>query len=126
MTATRRGLLLMAGLLAVPDGGTRTEDNLAVLGRRLRGLLNGPGSARRIAAAYLAGVGAPDYRHAAVDLDMAEVLAPANGIAGATALRTWMGTRIRADFETGAVIDVDGWRLSRTEVGACLLAASVA
>jgi len=89
-------------------------------------MLSGATSARRVAAAYLAGVGKTDMRRAALDLDMPAVLAPLDLIPGTTAARAWLGSRIRADFATGEVVDVDGWRLSRTEVGACLLVAGVA
>jgi hypothetical protein len=123
MRATRRWLMAAAGLAAIPIApGT---NDLTVQGRRLVGLLHRPESARRIAVAYLSGIGASDARRAAMDLNMETALAPLNQIAGATAARAWLGSQIRADFEAGAVIDLDGWRLSRTEVGACLLVASV-
>jgi hypothetical protein len=126
MRATRRGLLAAAGLAVLPVTRTRAADRLEVLARRLIGLLGRPDSARHIAAAYLAGIEKTNWRRAALDLDMPEVLAPMDRITGTTASRAWLGSRIRADFEAGAVIDVDGWRLSRTEVGACLLVAGVA
>ena len=98
------------------------EDDLTALGRRLAGLLRGVESAKHIAAAYLGGT---DWRRAALDLDMPAVLATASRLTGPDALRAWLGERIRADFAAGAVIDVDGWRLSRTEVGACVLTLGV-
>ncbi len=125
MRATRRWLLAAAGLAAVPAVRARAADDITAQGRRLTGMLNRPESARRIAAAYLAGTGQTDSRRAALELDMPTVLAPMDRIAGLTASRAFLSARIRADFEAGAVIDVDGWRLSRTEVGACLLVASV-
>jgi hypothetical protein len=125
VSATRRGLLVAAGLIALPAGEAPADDYLAILGRRLMGLLNGPTSACRVAAAYVAGTGGTDFRHAAVELGMLAMLAPVRGIVETEALRTWLGTRIRTDFETGAVINVDGWRLSCTEIGACVLVASV-
>ncbi len=57
---------------------------------------------------------------------MPVVLAPIAGIVDADRLRTWLGARIRQDFAAGTTIDVAGWRLSRTEVGACVLAFGVA
>jgi hypothetical protein len=125
MGATRRWLLAAAGLAAIPAVRTHAADDMTVQARRLTGMLNHPESAHRIAAAYLAGTGKTDSRRAALELDMPAVLAPMDRIAGVTASRAFLGARIRADFEAGAVIDVDGWRLSRTEVGACLLVASV-
>jgi hypothetical protein len=125
MPATRRRLLATAGLAAWPADRSVAGDSLAVLGYRLRRLLSGANSAHHIAAAYLAGIAETDYRRAAVDLGMPAILAPTDRIVGMDGLRAFLGSRIRADFATGAVIDVDGWRLSRTEVGACLLAASV-
>ncbi|HME20109.1 MAG TPA: hypothetical protein VKI44_01870 [Acetobacteraceae bacterium] len=117
--------MVAAALVALPAGKAPADDHLAILGRRLMGLLDGPASACRIASAYLAGIGGTDFRRVAVDLGMPAMLAPARGIVETEALRTWLGTRIRTDFETGAVVDVDGWRLSRTEVGACVLVAGV-
>jgi hypothetical protein len=128
-------------LAALPVTGTRAAAHLEVrrlevhhlevrrlevLGHRLKGLLGRPDSARHIAATYLDGSGQTDWRRAAVDLDIPAVFAPMHRIAGTTASRAWLGSRIRADFEAGAIIGVDGWRLSRTEVGACLLVAGVA
>ena len=69
--------------------------------------------------------GETDVFRAAEALEMDAVLAPLDGIAGTAAAREFLGRRIRAVFAAGAVLNVDGWRLSRTEVGACLLAASV-
>jgi hypothetical protein len=126
MKATRRGFLMAAGLAALPAGTAPAEDDLAVLGRRLRGLLSGPDPARHVAEVYLAGLGGIGWRDAALDLGMPALLAPASGIVEPDALRTWLGARIREDFAVGAVIGVDGWRLSRTEVGACVLASGVA
>jgi hypothetical protein len=123
MTATRRTLLLAVGALAMPFREVRAEDDLVMLGRRLAGLLNGPVAARHVATAYLGETGETDFRHAAEALGMPAALAPAREISGTQALRTWLGARIRADFEMGAVIEVDGWRLSRTEVGACVVVA---
>ena len=125
MPATRRGFLVAAGLAALPAVAT-ADDELVVLGRRLTGLLSGPESAHHIAVAYLSGLGGTGWRRAALDLDMPAVLAPASGITELDSLRTWLGARIRADFESGDVIEVDGWRLSRAEVGACVLASGVA
>jgi hypothetical protein len=122
MRATRRRLLTVAGWAALPAGLVFSTDGpVTPLARRLTLLLREPESARRIAAAWLASIGETDPRRAARDLDMEKILAPLDGIAGTTA-RAWLGARIRADFAEGAVLDVDGWRLSRTEVGACLLA----
>jgi hypothetical protein len=126
MRATRRRLLTVAGWAALPAGLVSTDDPVTPLARRLTGLLREPESARRIAAAWLASIGETDPRRAARDLDMEKILAPLDGIAGTTAARAWLGARIRADFAEGAVLDVDGWRLSRTEVGACLLATGMA
>jgi hypothetical protein len=117
---------MAAGLAALPAGTAPAEDDLAVLGRRLRGLLSGPDSARHVAEAYLAGLGGIGWRDAALDLGMPAVLAPASGIVEPDTLRAWLGERIREDFAMGAVIDVDGWRLSRTEVGACVVTLGVA
>lgn len=126
MKATRRELLAAAGLAALPVRGAGAADHLAVQGRRLEGLLSRPDAARRVASTYLACVGKTDSGQAAVDLGMPAVLAPMDQIAGMEASRAWLGSRIRADFEMGAVVDVDGWLLSRTEVGACLLVAGMA
>ena len=130
MPAAVAGLAAMpaavAGLAAMPAAVATAPDGMTVLGHRLTGLLRHPSTARRIAGAYLAGTGHADPRQAALDLDMPSVLAPIHRIAGSAASRAWLGARIRADFAAGAVLDVDGWRLSRTEVGACLLVAGVA
>jgi hypothetical protein len=123
MTATRRTILLVAGAFALPFREVRAEDDLVMLGRRMAGLLNGPLAARHVATAYLAETGETDFRHGAEELGMPATLAPAREISGTQALRTWLGARIRADFEMGAVIELDGWRLSRTEVGACVVVA---
>jgi len=123
MPTTRRGFLVAAGIAALPITPAPADDALAALGRRLAGLLGGVASARHVAAVYLNGT---DWRRAALALEMPAVLAPASAILEPDALRTWLGARIRADFETGAVIDVAGWRLSRTEVGACVLTSGVA
>ena len=122
MRATRRALMTIIGLTAA---GARTGDRLSDQGHRLKRMLGRPESARHIAAAYLSSVGMTDSRRAALDLNMPGVLAPMDRIAEVAASRAWLGSRIRADFAAGAVIDVDGWRLSRTEVGACLLVADV-
>ena len=126
MTSRRRDLLGAAGCAMLAASSPPVDDGLAVLGRRLTGLLSNPRSARHIAEAYMGGTGESDFRRAAIDLDMPAVLFAAAGIVTERALRTWLGTRIRADFATGAVLDVDGWRLSRTEVGVSLMVASVA
>jgi hypothetical protein len=126
MPATRRQLMLACGMAGLPGGTAVASDDLAILGRRLRGLLSIPRAARQIASAYLDGAGGAGWRQAALNLGMPAMLAAAEGIDTAEALRTWLGARIRADFAMGAVIDVDGWRLSRTEVGACVLAFGVA
>lgn len=126
MRATRRGLLAVAGLAAMSATGARADDRLARHGRRLRGMLDQPDSAHRVSDAYLTGIGNPDWRSAALALEMPAVLAPMEQVTGRAAARAWLGSRIRSDFAAGAVIDVDGWQLSRTEVGACLLVAGVA
>jgi hypothetical protein len=129
--ATRRLLLatgtaaFLGGIAALPARSAMATDLTAARGRRLAGLLTRPDTARDIAAAYLAGIGETDARRAAAALDMEAVLAPLDDMAGTSASREFLGARIRADFAAGAVLDVDGWRLSRTEVGACLLVASV-
>ena len=110
------GLELLAGNLAPAD------DAITARGRTLAAMLRLPAAADRIAAAYLAETCETDWRRAAARLDMAAVLAPMDP----RDARTWLGQRIRQDFAVGAVVAVDGWRLSRTEVGACLLAAGVA
>jgi len=125
MSATRRMLLVAFGMTALPVVTARGGDDLADLGRRLKGLLNDPDAARRVATAYLTDIEATDFRRAAADLGMPALLAPAGRISETSALRSWLGARIRHDFATGWVIDVAGWRLSRTEVGACLLVAAL-
>jgi hypothetical protein len=126
MPTTRRGMLLAAGWAALPAGQAGENARLAELGRRLAGLLSGTHAARQIAAGYLAATGETDSRKAAVALNLPAVLAPANRIVAPEQLRRWLGARIREDFATGAVLDVAGWRLSRTEVGVCLLVSAVA
>jgi hypothetical protein len=126
MATTRRRLLAAAGFATLEATTARADDRLARHGRRLARLLRGPESARGIARAYLAGTGEINAYRAATALNMGTVLAPFDSVQGAVAARAWLGARIRADFTDGAVIEVDGWRLSRTEVGACLLAADVA
>jgi hypothetical protein len=91
-------------------------------GRRLAGLLQETDAARFIATSYLASVGETDWYRAALRLDMPAVLGPFDTIVEPEAARRWLGERIRGDFGIGAIIDVDDWRLSRTEVGACVLA----
>jgi hypothetical protein len=125
MAATRRRLLAVVGLASLPPRRTIAGDGIATQRRRLARLTRKAEPARRIAKAYLAGIGATDAHRAALDLDMPFVLAPLDQIAGTAAARAWLGSRIRADFGEGAVIDVDGWRLSRTEVGVCLMIADM-
>jgi hypothetical protein len=126
MATTRRRLLMATGFATLEVTTTHADGRLARHGRRLARLLRGPESARGIADAYLAGVGEINAHRAATALNMGAVLAPLDRIQGQVAARAFLGARIRADFADGAVIEVDGWRLSRTEVGACLLAADVA
>jgi hypothetical protein len=126
MAATRRVLLAAAGCAALPAQRGFPGDEPTRQGRHLKGLLRGSHSAHLVAAAYMAGIGRTDMRRAAQDLDMRSVLAPLDLSGSPAASRAWLGARIRADFAEGAVIDVDGWRLSRTEVGACLLVADAA
>ena len=124
MAVTRRGLLAAVGLAALPVA--QIGDRLSSQRRRLARLTRTAEPPHRIARAYLAATGAHRTAlGAALDLDMPRVLAPLEQIAGAASARAWLGARIRADFAEGAVIDVDGWRLSRTEVGACLLIADM-
>jgi hypothetical protein len=126
MRATRRRLLAVAGCAALPMIWARAADPLVVLARRLSDSLGRPAAAHHIAAAYLAGIGGVDWRRAALDLDMPAILAPMEHIAGVAEARAWLEWRVRADFEAGAVMDVDGWRLSRVEVGTCVLVTGVA
>jgi len=121
MAATRRELMAASALALFP-GTALAGDGLTVLGRRLSGLLASPESAYHVASAYLQGLDGIGWRRAALALDMPSVLAPVSSLVSTDSLRAWLGARIRADFDEGAVIDVDGWRLSRTEVGACVLA----
>ncbi len=146
MRTTRRGLLAAAGWTALPvmgrgpdsvprdqrerlnaqERGLEEEGGLRMRGRRLKNLLDRPESARHVAAAWLAGTGETDSLRAAMNLKMNTVLAPMDEISGDAARRSWLGARIRNDFTTGAVLDVNGWLLSRTEVGACLLVTGAA
>lgn len=126
MPATRRGFLLAAGAAALPMAAGPAEDELTTIGHRLLGLLSGTDAAHHVARTYLSEIGGLDWRHAVQDLDMPVTLAPIAEIADADTLRKWLGARIREDFAAGAAIDVAGWRLSRTEVGACVLAFGVA
>jgi hypothetical protein len=123
MAATRRGVL--GFLLAVSPGTRAAADDTARNARRLNELLASPSAARSIAVAYLRGAGLADPARAARDLEIDTVLASLDGICEHAAAREYLGRCIRNDFATGAVLEVDGWRLSRTEVGACLLVASV-
>jgi hypothetical protein len=123
MAATRRGVL--GFLLAVSPAARVAGDDTARHARRLSELLASPPAAHSIAAAYLRGVGLADSARAANALRIDTVLAPLDHISDDTAARAYLGRCIRDDFAAGAVIEVDGWRLSRTEVGACLLVASV-
>jgi hypothetical protein len=120
---TRRGALAGIVWSALPFDRLRAEAKPATRGQRLAGLSRDRNAARRIAAAFLADIGESDCHRAALDLDIATTLRPMDSITETQALRTFLGARIRADFATGAVIAVDGWLLSRTEVGACLLVA---
>jgi hypothetical protein len=131
VATTRRDILTVAGLAVLPIGGASAHDrspggDLVAHGRRLTELMTLPEAARKIAAVYLGGISETDWRQAAIDLEMPAVLAPSAEISETGTLRAWMGARIRADFDAGAIISVDGWRLSRTEVGACVLIAGVA
>jgi hypothetical protein len=145
MGATRRALVTVVGqaalgwamvgraavgFVATPAGNMIANGSMTAHRCRLSGLLSEPASARRVAAAYMAaigdGFGEANLHRAAMDLGMPAVLSPMHRIPGAAASRAWLGVRIRADFEEGAVVDVDGWRLSRTEVGVCLLVAGAA
>ena len=123
---TRRGFLAVAGLAMLPANGPQASDALAIQGQSLARLISLPAAARHIAAIYLAGIRETDWRRAASELNMEAVLASANRLEDTETTRAWLGARIRADFHEGAVLDVDGWRLSRTEVGACVLAAGAA
>jgi hypothetical protein len=126
MRGTRRRLLAAAGCAALPVIRGHAADPLVILARRLNDLLGRPEAAHRIAAAYLAGVGGKEWRRAALGLDMPATLAPLERIAGVAEARAWLEWRVRADFEAGAVTDMDGWRLSRAEVGICVLVTGVA
>ncbi len=126
MALTRRELMAASGLTALPLAKAFGGDELLIQGRRLAGLLTLPHAAHYIAAAYLRSVGRSSWRDAALNLGLFELLAPIAQITDAESLRVWLGTRIRADFAAREVVDVDGWRLSRTEVGACLLAIGAA
>lgn len=49
------------------------------------------------------------------------------GNAGPDTVRSWLAAQVRADFAAGRTIDVEGWRMARTEVRlAAAGAASVA
>ena len=124
MTVTRRSMIGLAALAVAPRGAA--ADPMAAIAGRLAALHASPADACAIARAYVSASGADTWRAAAGPLDMARVLAPAAAIDDPATLRAWLGARIRADFAEGAVVDVDGWRLSRTEVGACLLVAGAA
>lgn len=119
--AKRRTILALAPwVMAGLTGAARPKPARAAAlapGRRLRDLLQHPRSARAVAAAWRANP------RSATDLDPRATLAPLARIDDPATARAWLGARIRADFVTGAVLDVDGWVLSRTEVAACLLAA---
>ncbi|MSP03223.1 MAG: hypothetical protein EXR07_19575 [Acetobacteraceae bacterium] len=120
MTMKRRAVLAAAGVALLPTRAS-AHDDLAAHGRRLGALLTSPNLARPIATAYLRATGETDWHRAAHALDMTPVLAPAAELLEEATLRTWLGERIRADFAEGRVVSVDGWRLSRTEVGACVI-----
>jgi hypothetical protein len=126
MRATRRRLLAATGCAALTMTSVHPADPLVILARRLNDLLGRPAAAHHIAAAYLAGIGGVDWRRAALELDMPAILAPLERIAGVAEARAWLDARVRSDFEAGAVMDVDGWRLSRAEVGTCVLVTGVA
>ena len=126
MRGTRRRLLAAAGCAALPVTRAHAADPLDALARRLNDLLGRPAAAHRIAGAWLAGAGGVDWRRAALDLDMLAILAPMERIVGVAEARAWLASRVRADFEAGAVVDVNGWRLSRAEVGTCVLVTGVA
>jgi hypothetical protein len=118
--------MALAGFAALPARCAAMDDPTTTRARRLGRLVTSPRAARRVAQTYLAEIGHHDSRRAAQMLGVDSVLAPLDGIADIRASREFLGARIRADFAAGAVIDVAGWRLSRTEVGACLLVASSA
>ena len=121
MTSTRRELLWTAarlgagGTLVLTMGGCGPETSCTEVEIRLSSLL-GEG-ALPVGDAYLRMH--PEERSG--DALVAALLGDAAGVpADATPI---VAERIRSDFERGRVVDMHGWRLSRTE---CRLAALAA
>jgi len=109
---------LGAGLLL---GFAPTAEAGGERGRRrvLSGLFTALPSARAIGAAYL--------RSCADDgLDAATLAAELPAEVTMTALRETVAARVRDDFATARVVNVDGWLLARTEARLCALAYLVA
>ena len=121
MTPTRRELLWTAarlgagGTLVLTLGGCGSETSCSEVEIRLSSLLGE--RALPVGAAYLRMH--PEERNG--DALVAALLGDAAGVpADATPI---VAERIRSDFERGRVVDLHGWRLSRTE---CRLAALAA
>lgn len=94
-------------LAGIPGGAGASVDLIVHLGPAARTAAIVIGAAVRRAELCEDGVHAL-ARRLEKDLDLAVAPDP---VAARAALRR----RIRLDFETGAVVDVDGWRLSETE-----------
>jgi hypothetical protein len=92
---------------------------------RLVGLFAHPKSARAVGEAYLAGAPMDSSAPRLMD-QLGTMLPPGRSTideANDAELRQLLATRIRADFEKGRVVDVDGWILASTEARLYALAA---
>jgi hypothetical protein len=87
---------------------------------QLRFILADEAGARRVGLAYLSQSPEERDRQVLVDLLIAGVVWPS--LAGAD-VRTLIDARVRRDFASGDVVQLQGWMLSHTEARLCALAA---
>lgn len=118
------GLLLSVAVLPLGAGMPNGARWAPRRSRRLlwNRVLPEPATARPIARLYLAA--APAERRADVLLDELQRAAGAGHRSGASLAAALQDAMVR-DFETGDVMQLDGWVLSRTECRLCALAVTI-
>jgi len=94
---------------------------------RLAGLFSDRASARAVGRASLRALGGDRSASALVDEVAAALPDGRRTIAGASEddLRELLAARVRDDFGSGRIVDVQGWQLSSTEVRLYAIAALV-
>lgn len=127
MIVTRRFILAAAASSAClsPNGAfaTQSAGRFSGAATRLRALVPAPTSAREIGRIYLAQCpeehGVPALTRlilSSMSLGEREAIALDRQV-----LATTLTSRVRADFEKGETVEIDGWILSRTETRLCAL-----